>query len=176
MKTRDVATTAAGILLIAGQGLIRELVGSDLRVMSLLLLLLGLLLTTRGVLLLVFAALETRDRSRQPHLHESRGGMPSIACPVCHQPSDSVKRHGMANVVFLGVYIWAQRVNHTGCPACMRRQIGNHVTSLANVLGGNLMWPFFVAIPGAIQLISTFRRGHSKAVRRLLEAEPAVRR
>jgi hypothetical protein len=85
-----------------------------------------------------------------------------ITCPGCKQPSESIKRYTMPQiVVFLWLFAWWRRVTYTLCPSCMRKTIGERMA--INIIPANLMWPV-LAIFWLILLGRTFTKGHSKSV------------
>lgn len=85
-----------------------------------------------------------------------------ITCPGCGQPSDSIKRFTMPDIiVFLWFFAWWRRVTYNLCPSCMRRKIGERMA--INIVPANLLWPF-LAVFWLVLLGRTFVKGHSKGL------------
>lgn len=96
------------------------------------------------------------------HMHA-----PSVACPACGQPTTSLKRYVLCNLlVFVWIMAFTRRATYTSCPPCMRKAIA--MRTLINIIPANLLWIIIVVPWHAVQFFRTFADGHSSDVQALL--------
>ncbi len=92
-------------------------------------------------------------------------GPPLLECPRCARPTASLKH---LRLLQLGLFAWlfwyVRTVGVVACPRCMRRRL--LVTALLNTVPMNVLWPIAAPLAYGIPLLLTFRKGHSKVVRR----------
>lgn len=98
-----------------------------------------------------------------------------LPCPVCGQPTDSLKQYRYVNwVVFYLVGATYSQIYHRACPGCMRRFVARRAA--LNLLPANLLW-FLLVLPWGVGLIvGTYRKGHSRDVIRHVAPEQAALR
>jgi hypothetical protein len=91
-----------------------------------------------------------------------------VSCPQCGRMTDSLKCYRMFRYFLFAYLFYAWQIaGYVGCPSCMRKTIG--VRCLVNLFTANLIFPVvLVQLAGAF--LFTFMRGHSREVRRALEA------
>jgi hypothetical protein len=98
----------------------------------------------------------------------------TAACPVCGQPTDSLKQYRYINwCVFFGAAIH-QTVVYRACPACMRKFIWKRC--LINIVPANLVWLIGLLPWGLILIAGTYLKGHSALVKQGLSPEMALAR
>jgi len=104
------------------------------------------------------------------HVHapvHAHAGPDAIACPVCGEPTTSLKRYTMIRyLVFLYFFAFWGRQTVAACPPCMRKEIG--MKTLINLLPANLLWLFIVLPWNTVLFCMTFAEGHSSSVRTAL--------
>ena len=94
--------------------------------------------------------------------------MTTIKCPVCSEPTDSLKRYTlMDRLVFVGVAYWMRRRTYTACPDCMRGILLKNTFSW-NILLANLLWLLVILPYNLALLIASTTQGHSKSVKKML--------
>ena len=92
-------------------------------------------------------------------------GPPLLECPRCARPPARLKHVRLRQVGRYGRRAWYVRRGGAGaCPRCMRRRL--LVTALLNTVPMNVLWPIAAPLAYGIPLLLTFRKGHSKVVRR----------
>jgi hypothetical protein len=90
-----------------------------------------------------------------------------LPCPQCKCMSDSIKQYSVAHlVVFVLVFVYHQTGKYTGCSSCMRGYL--LARTAINIIPANLLFPF-IFLFHSIQFLRTYTRGHSRAIRKLLE-------
>jgi uncharacterized membrane protein len=112
---------------------------------------------------------------RQPRQTFSLPADAALDCPVCGQPTDSLKQYRFVGwvVFYLFGAIW-QTAFYRGCPRCVRGMIGRRMAW--NLVPANLLW-FLLVLPWGLGLIAaSFRKGHSAAVLRGVTPELAAYR
>lgn len=84
-----------------------------------------------------------------------------IRCPECGQLTDSIKHFVLPHIwLFLWCYIRWQNIEYTCCPRCMRKHILIKGFTY-NILSSNFLWPIIILPWSIIQLIRSYRKGHS---------------
>lgn len=84
-----------------------------------------------------------------------------LRCPECGQLTDSIKRFTLPHKwLYLGCYISYQNVIFTCCPHCMRKHILIKGFTY-NILLANLLWPVVILPWSIVQLIRSYKKGHS---------------
>lgn len=96
-------------------------------------------------------------------------------CPVCGQPTDSLKQYRYVNwVVFYLFGASYSHIYHRACPGCMRRFVARRAA--LNLFPANLLW-FALVLPWGLGLfVATYRKGHSRDVIRLVSPGEAALR
>lgn len=96
-----------------------------------------------------------------------------LPCPVCGQPTDSLKQYRYVNWAFfylIGATL--SQIFHRACPGCMRRFVARRAA--LNLVSANLLW-FLLLLPwGLVLIAATYRRGHSRDVIRQVSPETAA--
>jgi hypothetical protein len=94
--------------------------------------------------------------------------LPPLPCPCCGQLTDSLKQYRMYEMVLFVVFATAWRVaTHVACPKCMRQKL--LVRMLYNLPLANVFWPI-VGVWHGVMVLTSLRKGHSRAIRKLLGA------
>jgi len=94
---------------------------------------------------------------------------PLVSCPHCGRATDSLKRLRLLQLgLFAWVFWYVRTVGVLACPRCMRRRL--LATALLNTVPMNVLWPFAAPLAYGLPFLFTFRRGHSRAVRKALGA------
>ncbi|WP_394845652.1 hypothetical protein LZC95_52555 [Pendulispora brunnea] len=92
--------------------------------------------------------------------HETRDLLP---CPVCGQPSNSIKKYTYANwFVFLFVFFYMQRRTGIACPPCTRKELLTRAA--VNIVTANFVWPFIVLPWHLVLFCASYSKGHSAGV------------
>jgi len=92
-----------------------------------------------------------------------------LPCPVCGQPSDSIKKYTYANwFVFLFVFFYMQRRTGIACPPCTRKELLTR--GAINIVTANFVWPFIVLPWHLVLFCASYAKGHSAGVQNLFAA------
>ena len=91
-----------------------------------------------------------------------------VACPKCGRVSDSIKCYSVPNyILFLGIYAAYEFKKEVCCPHCMRKQIFIKYFTY-NIVIGNFLWLLMGLPTGLWKLCSSFTKGHSETVKKIL--------
>ena len=86
--------------------------------------------------------------------------MSEVRCPVCHEPTDSIKQYKLVRtLLFLFLFATWNTLVATACPRCMRKVILKRTA--INILPANVLWVIVVLPFHLVQLLRTLTRGHS---------------
>jgi hypothetical protein len=123
--------------------------------------LVGLILMVPGTIKLAFGYWRARDAAHPERMPAPGAGALVLTCPSCRRPTSSLKQVELTDLTFL-VLVWSmRRTRYTGCPACTRATVEDHL--LRNLLSANVLW-LAPALQGTTALIRSFVHGHSRAI------------
>lgn len=99
-----------------------------------------------------------------------------IECPCCGQLSDSVKCYSLPEyLVFIGIYLAYSFKKEICCPRCMRKKILLRYFTY-NIPLGNVLWAIVGLPMGLWKLYSSYTKGHSDTVQKILAEHIAEQR
>jgi hypothetical protein len=112
---------------------------------------------------------------RQPRAVTQLPDGAELVCPVCGQPTDSLKLYRYLSwvVFYLAGAVW-QPAYYLSCPPCMRGQVRRRLAW--TVLPANVLWPVLVLPWGLWLIVTSYRKGHSPDVLRGVGPEGAAAR
>lgn len=91
-----------------------------------------------------------------------------IPCPVCGEPSDSIKRYFIFDlIVFILIYAWWRQGYYIACPRCIRKHILERMA--VNLIPANFMWPILIFSVGIVEILLSYQKGHSTAVYKIIK-------
>ena len=98
-----------------------------------------------------------------------------LDCPVCANPTDSLKQYRYVGwVVFYLAGATYSTTYYRACPGCVRKFVARRAAR--NLVPANLLWPLLVLPWGLGLVVASYRRGHSAAVIRQITPAAAAAR